>query len=444
LFNSIYFKTFVLCKLGFLTSKKNMNPHRRKFIKNIMGASIALGALGTLEAAALHSLSENPTEAEWEKVRGQFVLSKEKIYLNNGTMGVSPLTVLESTYKRMLYADEHGQYGGGENEAREALARFLGAKKEEIALTHNVTDGTNIVLMGFPFKKNDQIICTSHEHAGTAIPLMQRAQQDKLKLVAVDIYKDPTQTTAAILNAITPKTKLICIPHMPCTTGQLLDVETICKEARKLGIATLIDGAHPPGMLAVNLDTIDCDFYVGCGHKWMLGPKGTGFLFCKQSQITKIKPIFVGAGTYGAYRLNNTVQSMEKLAPDAQRFFYGSQNAALYIGMVQAIDFLSKEIGMQKVENRVKNLSAYVRKSMEDSVPNIDFYCPDNEKYRTGVCAFKVPNLNAENICNTLRKKNIIVRHVHENKLDLIRVSTHIYNTKEDVDRFVETFRALL
>lgn len=443
MFNSIYFKTFVLCKLRLLLSN-NMNPHRRKFIKNIMGASIAFGALGQLEGASLRTLSEDPTEAEWEKIRGLFALSKDKIYLNNGTMGVSPLAVLESTYKRMHYADEHGQYGGGENEAREALARFLGAKKEEIALTHNVTDGTNIVLMGFPFKKNDQIICTSHEHAGTAIPLMQRAKQDKLKLVAVDIYKDPTHTTAAILNAITPKTKLICIPHMPCTIGQLLDVETICKEARKLGIATLIDGAHPPGMLPINLAAIDCDFYVGCGHKWMLGPKGTGFLFCKQDQIHKIKPVFVGAGTYGAYRLNAQTQTMDKLAPDAQRFFYGSQNAALYIGWVEAITFLEKEIGILKVASRVKSLSAYVRKSLEEVTPNIEFYCPDDPKYRTGVCAFKIPNTNAEQICNTLRKKNIIVRHIHENNLDLIRVSTHIYNTKEDVDRFMETFRAQL
>lgn len=420
--------------------------NRREFIKyiGIGGLSIGLAPNNVFSTPLGNTksvLSPN-NETEWSQLRSEFILSEKISYLNNGTMGVSPKAVFDEAVSKMRYADENGHYGGGEKEACDALAKFLNVHQDEIGLTHNVTEGTNIILMGLSLPKGSEIICTSHEHAGTAQPLMHKAKLNKLKLVPIDIEIEPDKTTANILNAITNKTKLICIPHMPCTTGQLLDVKKICAEASKMNILTLIDGAHPPGMLRVDLKDVGCDFYVGCGHKWMLGPKGTGFLYVKKEKLDLVQTIFEGAGTHANYLLNKENAEMTGRSSGSHRFYYGSQNAGLYFGLVKSISFL-ETISMEKVEQRVKFLSGSLKKQLKEEIPSIEFYCPDEEMFRTGVTSFKIKGKNSQEICSSLRAKDIITRHVHENKLDLVRVSTHIYNSPNEMDRLVQEIKSL-
>lgn len=416
--------------------------NRRAFIKYLGLGSLALGINQiALKAGSLKAFSDKniPTfEGDWNMLRQQFLLEKDRIYLNNGTMGISPLSVLNETIEKMLYADETGTYGGGEEEICSALAGFLNANQNEITLTHNITEGTNNVLNGLDFKKGDHIICTTHEHVGTLIPLLHLAQKEKLNIKAVPIDIGPEKTTDNILNAINSKTRLICVPHMPCTIGQLLDVKKICQEAAKRNILTLIDGAHPPGMVKVDMKNIGCDFYVGCGHKWMLAPRGTGFIYMKNESRDKVKSIFVGAGTHAGGNLSNLKSDPIIPVNTGHRYYYGSQNAALYFGWVQALSFLGENIGMEKVEKRTKYLSRYLRNRLETKFPDIQFFCPESELFRTAVTAFKFPGIDMGKLSIKLRDKKIIVRHVHENKLDLIRVSTHIYNNEDDCERLIE------
>lgn len=406
--------------------------NRRHFIKTLGLGSLAMQALS----------GESNKAPFFSSYRNDFLLESDRIYLNNGTMGLSPKSVIDATVKALYSVEETGTYGGGDAALRKELADFLGCTAAEIGLTHNVTESTNCILGGLRFEKGDEIICTTHEHVGTALPLLEIAAKNKAVLKKAEIAKDPLQTTRNILSLISKKTKLLCIPHMPCTTGQLLEVKKIVAEARLHNILTLIDGAHPPGMLSVDVYDLGCDFYVGCGHKWMLAPKGTGFVFAKKETLSKVAPVFAGAGTHENFLLDSNQTQRGTPVNDANRFYYGSQNAAIYAGWIAAIKYL-QNIGMDTVENHCKSLSTYLRKEVL-SLPTskkIEAYCPEDPQFRTGVCTFKIEGLDASAFVQEMRAKKIILRHVHENKLDLIRVSTHLYNTTEEIDILVQEIK---
>jgi selenocysteine lyase/cysteine desulfurase len=401
--------------------------NRRHFIKTL--------GLGGLALQAFSGKGQNQSSSTY---RSSFLLESDRIYLNNGTMGLSPREVVDATIKAIQLVEETGTYGGGDKELRKELAAFLGCIAEEIGITHNVTESTNYILGGLRFSKGDEIICTTHEHVGTALPLLEIAAKNKALLKKAAISLDPHQTTRNILSLISKKTKLICIPHMPCTTGQLLDVNTIIQAAKARGILTLIDGAHPPGMIQVNLHAMGCDFYVGCGHKWMLGPKGTGFVYAQKDVLTKVEPLFAGAGTHEHFVLDEIETKRGIPVNNANRFYYGSQNAAIYAGWVAAIHYL-QNIGMDKVETHCKTLSGSLRQQVLalPTTKKIEVYCPEDPQFRTGVCTFKIEGIASEAFVQQMRSKKIILRHVHENKLDLIRVSTHLYNSAEEIDRLL-------
>ena len=236
-------------------------------------------------AAALQAKTNGNTvgeddEAYWSNVRQLFPLTRERIYLNNGTLGPSPYPVIEAVRQGMMKSDEYGDYGGYED-CINSIAAFTGSDKNEIALTHNVTEGINIACWGVPLKRRDEVIITDQEHVGNALPWLNRQKLHGIVLKTFTPAPTAAETLERIAALITKKTRVIAVPHIPCTQGQILPVKEICTLAREKGIYSCIDGAHGPGMLPLNLHDMGCDTYASCGHKWMLGPKGTGFLYVR-------------------------------------------------------------------------------------------------------------------------------------------------------------------
>ena len=414
-----------------------MKSKRREFLKS----SFLLGS-----SAFWLSMAEKPqaksldNKSSWEEIRDQFIVESDYSYLNNATMGISPKQVIETTYEKIKLADSTGKYGGGDTLLLDKLGAFLSVPRTSLALTRNVTEGANMVLMSFPLRKRDEVICTNHEHAGTAIPLIYRSQRDGFKLTVAPIDISTQKTTENILNAITKRTKLICIPHMPCTNGQVLEVKKLCAEAKKRGIYTFIDGAHPPGMLNFTISELDCDFYSGCGHKWMLGPKGTGFVYVRSGLEKMLPPIFVGAGSYGHFELSTENQVIGKKVKGINGYFYGSHNAALFYGLASSIDFLNT-IGMERVEHRVKQLSYQMKTALKDEFNNISFLCPETSENRSGVVCFKFLNKDSKELFSKLMQKKVRTRHIYEGNLDALRVSNHIYNNENDLDRLIDSLK---
>lgn len=420
----------------------NDKSNRRKFLK-ISGLA-ALTAAIPFDLSAAPRMPKNNDDNYWTLLREQFPMDKNIIYLNNGTMGPSPYPVIERVKKEIDQTNIGMHYGGGKHEALDKLEKFVGADKGEIALTHNVTEGINIVCWGVKLKKGDEVIITSHEHVGNALPWLYRSTIDKFKLVVIDLAPTAEETLTNIIKAITKNTKVIAVPHIPCTIGQVLPVKAICELAKQKGIFSFIDGAHGPGMINLNLKDMGCDAYASCCHKWMLGPKGTAFVYVRKDKLNEVQTKFVGGYSSKEWDLLKQPPYFEGLADDAHRYHYGTQNAALYFGIVEAVDF-HELIGKDKVEQRVKFLGNYLQEGLlAMGKEKVEMLTPIEKISKAGVVAFKPVKGKYDEIVNTCRNAKIWLRAVPENNINCIRVSTHIYNSTVEIDALLAKFQTLL
>lgn len=414
---------------------------RSQFIKQSL---LAYPAFLTLNSAiplpALQSENITTDEDYWKMLRLQFPHPKSLIFLNNGTMGISPFIVLDAVYNKSISINSKGQYGGGDHETIVALARFTGADKDEIALTHNVTEGNNIVAQGLFLKKGDEVILTTHEHVGGALPWLNRAKQEGIVIKAINLGNTAEDTLYNIEKIINKKTKVIAVPHIPCTTGQVLPAKQIATLAREKNIISFFDGAHGAGMLNLDLHDIGCDFYSSCCHKWMLGPKGTGFLYIKKDKLELLKPIMVGAYSDSGWDMLSEPPQMKGYCNNAHRFYYGTQSAELYEGIQAAIKF-HETIGKQNIEDRVRYLTEYLRENLKKLGNNVEIVTPEETISRAAVTAFRLKNLTMQKFQEIATKENITIRVVPENNVNVIRVSTHIYNQIYEIDKLIELIR---
>ncbi len=422
-----------------------MKFDRRNFIRS---ASV-LAALTMSEMQALaarhHIKTDGKTippddEAYWKNVRQLFPLTKDWVYLNNGTFGPSPYPVIEAMRTAQMDADQNGNYGSYDATPPK-LAKFVGADHDEIALTHNVTDGINLACWGVPLKRGDEVIITNHEHVGNAMPWLNR---EKLHGVVIRKYT-PGHTADETLNNISAlinkNTRVIATPHIPCTQGQVFPVKEICRLAKDKGLFSLIDGAHGPGMIPLDLHDIGCDTYASCSHKWMLGPKGTGFLYVRKGFQDTLQAYYMGGGTDdGKWDLMTNPVTLGNYAPSAHRYFGGTQANGLYAGVNASIDFI-ETIGMVNIHNRLKYLGKYTQDRLLEFGDKVELITPTEERSRCAVNGFRIKNVDYHKFFDKCAENKIRIRSVAECGLNSLRVSTHIYNSKADVDQLMEMIK---
>jgi selenocysteine lyase/cysteine desulfurase len=424
-----------------------MDPNRRKFLKQGSAGLISSLAIPSFLAEANAApLPANAgiiapnDESYWQMVRQQFPLQKDWAYLNNGTMGPSPYHVIEAVKKGMNDCDVYGNYGGWEA-TQGKIGKFVGADEAEIALTHNVTDGINIVCWGLPLKKGDEVIMTTHEHVGNAFPWLNRHM---VHGIVIKVFT-PASTAAETLDRIkalyTKKTRAVAVPHIPCTQGQILPAKEICTWAKEKGIFSFIDGAHGPGMLALDLHDMGCDAYASCSHKWMLGPKGTGFLYVRKDFQNTLQTYFVGGGSdNGKWNMASVPIATGAYADTAHRYYGGTQNAGLYKGVDAAIDFI-ETIGMDNIHKRIMYLGKYSQDQLLSFGDKIELITPTEERSRGGVNGFRIKGFDFSKFYAKCAEAKVRIRMVQENGLNSVRMSTHIYNNTGEVDRLMEVVK---
>jgi len=423
-----------------------MISNRRNFIRQVTSGVIGAWALTsvpeTSQARYILSSGENiPADDEqfWKMVRDQFPLTHDRAYLNNGTMGPSPFVVREAVKAAIDNVDVSGEYGGWET-ARPKLAKFVNVDESEISLTHNVTEGINVVAWGLPLTKGDEVILTTHEHAGNALPWLNRAKYDGIVIKTLK----PAQTAAENLNRIndliTKKTRAIAIPHITCTIGQVFPAKEISKLGHDKGLWVFFDGAHGPGMTMLDLKDIGCDFYATCCHKWMCGPKGTGFLYVKKEMLDVLQAKWIGGGSDVGWDMTVDPPEFKGYVATAHRYDFATQNSAIYIGIGAATDFLY-HIGMENIVKRGKLLSGYLQQELLKLGDKIEMLTPTEDQSRGFVVGFRLKNMPFDKFGEHATKKGFRIRLVAENHLNSIRISTHIYNNFDEVNKFVEAVR---
>lgn len=397
-------------------------------------------ATDTLPTALPHATSPmsntfDTDEHFWAFVRKSFQIPAEFAYLNTGTVGISPLQVISSIQKAMNENEVYGFYGGIED-ARKRLASFVNVPVESLSLTHNTSESINIVAHGLPLRKGDEVILTSQEHAGNGLPWIQQMRRRQVVLKIFEPKATAAENLESIAALISRRTRVIAIPHISCTIGTVFPIKEIAALARSKGIWTMIDGAHTTGMKVLDIQSLGCDFYASCCHKWLLGSKGTGFLYVSPEMLDVLEPVFTGADAALEWELSANKQNFAGFEPSARRYDYGTRNSTLWRGVISAIDFF-ETIGMDKVERYTQSLSDYLYQKLAAQPERFELLSPQEAASRSAIIGYRPKNIDYKIYAQQAARAMLRVRQVPESNLQSIRISTHIYNNKSEIDRLV-------
>lgn len=435
---------------------------------------------------AQHPMPVDPSQqqpeadsAYWDFIRGLFPLNPKITFLNNGTMGITPLPVLEALNKSFRNLAENAAYPMHDGSFEEQLGQIMGCKGSELAITKNVSEGVNLACRAIALKKGDEVIITRHEHVGGCAPWLYRAKTEGIVLKVVELGSNAAETLANVKKAKTPKTKVVALPHIPCTIGQILPIKEICAWAKENHIISAIDGAHPLGMIEFNLKELGCDYYSGCFHKWLLGPIGTGFFYASENILATSAIHHVAAYSVDTFNMSTIPPSLGDLVNKTSRYSYGTFPGPMYDGAKAAMQFYQK-IGPALIEKRVKHLSQLVMNGLMErnslakgpngkeikspdgqpllwkmhnsQGPIITILTPQEDISRGAQVGFTIKGLKqpeanptaGQRFCDHARKNNVILRYVAENDIHCVRVSTHYYNNLGDIKKFFEVLDGFL
>ena len=240
-----------------------------------------------------------------------------------------------------------------------------------------------------------------------------------------------------IKNLVNKNTKLIFLSHITCTTGQVIPIKEIGELAKENNIWFAIDGAQAVGSMPIDIKNYHIDFYTFSGHKWTLGPKRTGVLYVNKDRLDILQPITVGAYSDNGYDIQ---KGDLKFQPSAQRYEFGTQNEAVFMGMGTGAEFI-QTIGLQRVWEHNRQLAELFYNGLMN-ISEAELLSPKEEKYRSAIISFKIKGKDYQDVASYLTgKKRIRVRVVGEAGLNGIIVSFHVYNNANEVEKILEEIR---
>jgi selenocysteine lyase/cysteine desulfurase len=418
-----------------------MKLGRRNFLRGL-GAGVLgtfVGARASLASErALPDFDSSNTGEFWNAVRSHYPLLSDPAYLNTGGLGPAPFQVLETVERISRRMQEHCETGREEFEpARVAVARFIGALPEETCLVRNATEGNSIIAAGLALSEGDEVIFESHAHPGGSFPWINEARQRGIVVRLFDPDPDSASANVAAIRAlISPRTRVIQVSHVTCTTGLVFPVEGIAGLARSRGIWFHIDGAQAVGMLPVDMHATGCDSYAFSGHKWLGGPHETGVLYIRRDRLEEIACTSAGAHTGELPQLPGAI----KYADAASRHEYGTRNVAAVAGLAEAVRW-QERIGRERIASRGRELAQRVSHGL-DGVDGIEVLTPRDAALRASITTFRHTRAGAHKLFDYLVKQHRLrCRPVTEQGLDAIRVSTHIFNSVAECDRVIAAVR---
>lgn len=413
---------------------------RRNWIAGALSLGIAPAAFArapaTLPLPKRAPVGED--EAYWARVRDQFLIPGNTLFMNPGTAGSSPRPVLDAVYAGFedteamddLPSDEYPIWGYKKpwDEFRRPLAAFLGCETEQLAMLRNTTEGNNAVAGGLKLDRGDEVILSNEEHRSLEQPWLQRSARDGIVVRRFDMPRAPErpeQIVERIEAAITPRTRLIFVSHVTSPTGIVLPVRDIAALARSRGILSAFDGAQVPGMLALNIDAIGCDIYTGSLHKWLHAPKGTGFLYVRDTALDRLWAAITTGG-------------WDDPSIKAARFQHvGTSNLPLLWGMRAAIDFTNR-IGIDRIEARQRALADYLHDQM--IARGAGTWTSPNPSLRGAMATLDIAPLERMPFQDWLwRERKIRIRGSEPSR---VRLCAPYFLSRADCDRFLEAFDA--
>ena len=395
---------------------------------------------------------------DWAAVRADFPLllrevhGKPLIYFDNANTGQKPAPVIEvmdGFYRRQNANVSRAvhQLGTEATEAYEGtrgtLARFLNVRSDELVLCSGTTFAINLVAYSWALprlKAGDTILVSRMEHHANIVPWQLVAERTGATVRVAEILEDGTLDLDALRRAMTPDVKLLALTHVSNVLGTVNPVREICREARKRGIVTIIDGSQAVPHRRVDIAALGCDFYAFTGHK-MCGPTGTGVLWARREHLQAMPPFLGGGEMIKEVSFEKTVYN-----DPPHRFEAGTPNIAGFVGLGAAVDYLDR-LGMDHVERREAELLAHLTESLQ-SIDGVRIFgtAPD----KAAVVSFLVEGAHAHDLATLLDLEGVAIRSGQHCAHPLLqfygvaatcRASPAFYNTHDEIDAFVAALR---
>lgn len=378
--------------------------------------------------------------------RAHWLLDPEVSFLNHGSFGACPEIVLEHQSElRERLERQPVQFMVRELESmldasREQLAAFLGAEPSDLAFVPNATAGVNAVVRSLRFEPGDEVLVTDHGYQACTNALAHAAERCGARVVVAKIpfpLESAEQVVDAVLGAVTPQTALALLDHVTSPTGLVLPVERLVGALNERGVDSLVDGAHAPGMVDLDVPAVGAAYYTGNCHKWLCAPKGAGFLWVREDRRESIRPVAISHGA--------TVESARP------RFWLefdwtGTHDPTPYLCVPPALDFLEGlfEGGWTGLRNHNRDLVLRARASLCRA---LDVPAPAPEEMIGSLAAVPLPEGTAHTVSSPLYtdplQDLLVERHGIEVPVvpwpkppqRLIRVSAQAYNSEEEYQR---------
>lgn len=386
-----------------------------------------------------------PPADDWQAVRDQFSVSSDFLHFGGLYIASHPAPVRQAIEMHQRGMDENPVFYLQDNSARlegdvlRAAASYLGASATDIALTDSTTMGLGLLYNGLDLAEGQEALTTRHDFFATHESLRLKAERTGATIRTVSLYQDIAGVTedeivASLIRAVTPRTRVVAITYVHSSTGLKLPIRRIAGELAGLNAdrtprdraLLCIDGVHGLGVEDVTVDDLGCDFFVAGCHKWLFGPRGTGFVWGSPNSwewVTPTIPSFSGGDTAGATATPGGFHSFEHRWALAEAFRFHEQ------------------IGKARITDRIHALNRHLKDELA-AMPHITLYTPVEESLSAGLICFDVAGMTPRTVVQRLRDKRIVATTTPYTPT-YARLAAGLLNSPEEVEQVLREIRAL-
>ncbi len=368
-----------------------------------------------------------------EKIREQFPITKNKVFLNHAAHSPLPKPVAETICKCVEESSNFWTTSTEWNDGgKPFFAKLIGAKPGEIAFVENTSVGLNIAANVLHYPPGSKIVTTDLEYPSVVYPWLRRSLGVKVHYVKNVDWKILLED---VERAVDDKTVAVAISHVEYVNGFRNDMRALSEIAHEHGAYLIVDAIQSAGAIPIDVKKDDVDFLTTACYKWLLSPTGAGYLYVKEELIEKFEPPLVGWASV-KQEIFETIDFWDiwslKLSETASRFEVGSPSFLSLIGATEAMKMLLN-IGIENVERRILKLTDHLIEAVKNL--GLKLQTPEELRYRSGIVNFKVEK--PQEVTEKLSRKGIIVSA----RAHGIRVSPHFYNTEEEIDKVIEEIK---
>ncbi|MGN6188529.1 MAG: aminotransferase class V-fold PLP-dependent enzyme [Conexibacter sp.] len=395
-------------------------------------------------AGAALARHDAAAEARHRALRGQMLLRTGVAFLNHGAVGACPEPVFERYQAWQAEVEREPmvffgrRYAELMDDARARLAAFLAAERDEVVYFMNVTGAVNTVARSLRLEPGDEVLTTNVEYGALEKAWQYVCERRGARLVARELPAEPAspeELVEAVWDGLSDRTRVLYMSHVAASTGLILPVEQLLARAREHGLVTVVDGAHAPGQLPLDLPAIGADFYAATCHKWLSAPIGAAFLYARPEAQELLEPLVVSWGWRSARPGPSRYVDEQQL--------WGTRDPSAFLAVPEAIDFQA-EHDWPRVRAECHELVRYAR-ARTRALTGLPDLVPEGDGWYAQMSAIPIPPCDGQALQWRLYDEHRVEVPVYEQDgACFIRLSVQGYNTREDVDRFVDALAAEL